>query len=920
MASGERRLGSGRRGMTVLGKIPTPSVPKPINLPSQRLENRGLEPNVELVPRGTFSWGSAGRSNAVGVSKEGASGVTFSPPASSGAWNGSMKIQGLSASGVNAAGLVESNQPSSAGNGTRPSSAPTTVINRAWGTGGKTQVEVQVQSSGFIANPVEPVTAGSKENADLIPQQNNVLSNRPTSADGMVLDRDMRCYPGIGAYASSGPGPGLGPEGFQRPANGYNDCRPLVWQGMPPGGGHEVPVGAGPYSGPLHHELYCSPFGVPNHSNMKDRDLVAVRMVSNPGVYGSYPPHLRPAECFGRPDMYGSYHPQTEQFATLCNGAVAASSCTPGMSIGFFPNGNKYLFQEGEGMPESGQGFRRYRDGQFGTVPRDGDHPRRDAEMSHNLSSMSMYGSERNHRMPKNFGRHNYASEEGGNSVKEGVASFAMPVPQKKITLLTKTPRGEVSSTENIINDSTLPSDSNQGNEGCQQKTDVSKNEGENESDESASTILEVKGVKNSDEFLEIKKKDGGEVKRSAREVSFSQTSSEINQQSVVVNRNKDNRSQVEAAVSEAFPSQSSKTWRKAAFRSDLSTSSSTQKLTSTGSENIKDSEPKVQLNHLKSDGDSHGQKISKQACKGAFSSGSLQSVGVDSQAVCTEPAKPIVSEDISGREDQKSKTKSLNHKSEKEWRLKSPVVESKLAANTPDTQAVKGEKRSEQVHKRDTVKEESYSTGSVAALEESSLSRSQKPDKRRVYRNESFSFPASSGMNSNKEASFLLIEDSTTVQSRIVEVTDDKPAECQSEIIEVSSNGVCNSARSAVQVINADVSKVMATEGLLLKGDRKAKPRQSIQKGEKEWRPKSPAVDNTAAPDNVSGSLASEADVTSISAAETDIRSNHDLKLVEQDGLQPLDTYDYEGQVHALVSLGAKFLHGHQPTCTLCF
>lgn len=54
--------------MTVLGKV---AVPKPINLPSQRLENHGLDPNVEIVPKGTLSWGSrpsSAGSNAWGTS------------------------------------------------------------------------------------------------------------------------------------------------------------------------------------------------------------------------------------------------------------------------------------------------------------------------------------------------------------------------------------------------------------------------------------------------------------------------------------------------------------------------------------------------------------------------------------------------------------------------------------------------------------------------------------------------------------------------------------------------------------------------------------------------------------------------------------------------------------------------------------
>ncbi|KAL9239613.1 hypothetical protein vseg_013921 [Gypsophila vaccaria] len=59
MITGEQRWSSKRRGgMTVLGKVAKVAVPKPLNLPSQRLENHGLDPNVEIVPKGTLSWGS----------------------------------------------------------------------------------------------------------------------------------------------------------------------------------------------------------------------------------------------------------------------------------------------------------------------------------------------------------------------------------------------------------------------------------------------------------------------------------------------------------------------------------------------------------------------------------------------------------------------------------------------------------------------------------------------------------------------------------------------------------------------------------------------------------------------------------------------------------------------------------------------
>ncbi|KAJ7547785.1 hypothetical protein O6H91_08G104500 [Diphasiastrum complanatum] len=113
MLSGDKRGVSARRGMTVLGKIP--AVPKPINLPSQRLENRGLDPNVEIVPRGSVSWGSAGRSPPTSGNVWGNSQQSVSPPVSRAPWGTSTTSNGV---------LVGSaSRPSSAGSGTRPSTA-----------------------------------------------------------------------------------------------------------------------------------------------------------------------------------------------------------------------------------------------------------------------------------------------------------------------------------------------------------------------------------------------------------------------------------------------------------------------------------------------------------------------------------------------------------------------------------------------------------------------------------------------------------------------------------------------------------------------------------------------------------------------------------------------------------------------------
>ncbi|KAF5730868.1 Modifier of snc1 putative isoform 1 [Tripterygium wilfordii] len=99
--TGERRWTSARRGgMTVLGKV---AVPKPINLPSQRLENHGLDPNVEIIPKGTLSWGSKSSSSALNPW-----GSSTRSPRTDG---GSSSPSHLSA------------RPSSGGSGTRPSTS-----------------------------------------------------------------------------------------------------------------------------------------------------------------------------------------------------------------------------------------------------------------------------------------------------------------------------------------------------------------------------------------------------------------------------------------------------------------------------------------------------------------------------------------------------------------------------------------------------------------------------------------------------------------------------------------------------------------------------------------------------------------------------------------------------------------------------
>ncbi|XP_011101343.1 protein MODIFIER OF SNC1 1, partial [Sesamum indicum] len=149
MLAGERRWASARRGgMTVLGKV---AVPKPLNLPSQRLENHGLDPNVEIVPKGTHSWGSRSSSS------------------SSNPWISSSLSP--NAEGGNVSPTHLSGRPSSGGSGTRPSTAGSDRTYEpaasAWGSNSRPS-----SASGSLSSNQTP-------SASLRPRS---AENRPTSS------------------------------------------------------------------------------------------------------------------------------------------------------------------------------------------------------------------------------------------------------------------------------------------------------------------------------------------------------------------------------------------------------------------------------------------------------------------------------------------------------------------------------------------------------------------------------------------------------------------------------------------------------------------------------------------------------------------------------------------------------------------
>ncbi|XP_059074374.1 protein MODIFIER OF SNC1 1 isoform X2 [Cryptomeria japonica] len=233
MLTGERRGVSARRsGMTVLGKVP-----KPLNLPSQRLENRGLDPNVEIVPKGTVSWGT-GHSPPTTVNAWGAASFSSSPPANAGVGGNRSNVStarpssGGSGTRPSTAGSDHSHEPAtpnawsyglsrpSSASGalgmghsqstlTRPCSAESRPgsshlsrfadssieSNVPWGGSGTSQKlgENHPQPARFTLTSVDFPTLGSDKNPDLRPQHGNASTTRPMStSEGLAQKEKLK--------------------------------------------------------------------------------------------------------------------------------------------------------------------------------------------------------------------------------------------------------------------------------------------------------------------------------------------------------------------------------------------------------------------------------------------------------------------------------------------------------------------------------------------------------------------------------------------------------------------------------------------------------------------------------------------------------------------------------------------------------
>ncbi|MCL7026934.1 hypothetical protein MKW94_009885 [Papaver nudicaule] len=219
MLTGEKRWLSARRGgMTVLGKV---AVPKPINLPSQRSENHGLDPNVEIVPKGTLNWGSRSStaSNPWGsppnagpgagsplLNSRPSSGGTGTRPSTAGSDKShepAPSAWGSSSRPSSASGVFVSNQSST---GTRPRSAdtrpgssqlsrfaePVSENSGVWGSSGHAEKlgHSSSKTNAFSLSSGDFPTLGTEKDTEADVQEDHSSQGRPVSASGVATRKE----------------------------------------------------------------------------------------------------------------------------------------------------------------------------------------------------------------------------------------------------------------------------------------------------------------------------------------------------------------------------------------------------------------------------------------------------------------------------------------------------------------------------------------------------------------------------------------------------------------------------------------------------------------------------------------------------------------------------------------------------------
>eukprot|EP00250_Pteridium_aquilinum_P017120 c23464_g1_i1 orf=194-5641(-) len=472
MAAVDRRMGMVRRGTT-------PAAPKPINLPSQKLENQGLVSDVEIVPRGTFCWGSAGRSSAASSKNIEGTDSTSLPPESPGAGDNGTKVQNTLVSTDKLQGLAERLSPSPSVKSSAPSSSSTACI-----TSGETTIasaisgacisDAETDSRSSAASDAKtdsrpPAASDAKTHSgcpaasdagslpDSVARSFSFKSGTSPSATPLTFDKsrvsaakveEQKIFSGIPAVGSeeSDKVPNLQPKQGAHDSNEslpgsqdfgyfegfYGNHHTFSRLGMAYSNGPGMAFGPGLHPEPSQHDAFYSFLGVPYYDSTKDKEIVVITMVGNPGFHGGYLPHSGYTDQYGRPGVYGNF---PLQFGHFENFAVSGPGMPP-------------LSAEMNPMCPGEQGeFVCYNQEYYndGWVNENSVGEMHRGNGAHSPTSFSTYKSNPNlqgYTMPKRSGREKF-SYRSKRTASKG-SSAAVFAPERRVTLLTKVSQHEV--------------------------------------------------------------------------------------------------------------------------------------------------------------------------------------------------------------------------------------------------------------------------------------------------------------------------------------------------------------------------------------------------------------------------------------------------------------------------------------------
>ncbi|KAI5077099.1 hypothetical protein GOP47_0006923 [Adiantum capillus-veneris] len=434
MAAVDQRLGVVRRGVT-------PAAPKPINLRSQKFENHQLVPEVEIVPRGTCCWGIAGRS--IPASEKGdekTASASLPPGVSNTEDHGSKALNDLGlndevqgpAEESDLARTIESNTPqiSSTACVTEVEtcdSCPHLEVDNSIAKAGSEYFSPTDSDAGSFSESVARPSSSESYSSSSVSPTTRVEEQKHSSGFSEVYLDDCEKASNFQVKQETlvdNESPQGGSQDFGYFEGFYGTQSPFPRPGVPYPNCMGMAFGPGVHPEQSHH---YSLLGVPYYDSAKDKEIVVITMVGNPGVYGNYLPYSGFPVQYGRPSVNGNFPLQFGHFDSFV-GPPLPSEMKPMFSgedsgyAGYEQDKYKHDWANGSSM---------------GTVRRDNSTR---FSASHSMHEFNPNLS--NCNMSKRTGRQKAVNRNRRAALREvSPADFA---PERRVTLLTKVSQHEV--------------------------------------------------------------------------------------------------------------------------------------------------------------------------------------------------------------------------------------------------------------------------------------------------------------------------------------------------------------------------------------------------------------------------------------------------------------------------------------------